>query len=72
MPGLESGQADIEHMRKVADPDIDNENNPALHNQDVILVRRSGMATFSDNASLFLGPVGRFLGDVLNVIRIFN
>ena len=51
---------------------IDDENNPALHNQDVILVRRSGLATFNDNASLFLGPVGRFLGDVLNVIRIFN
>ena len=54
------------------DQNIGDENNPALHNQDVILVRRSGMAAFSDNASLFLGPVGRFLGDVLNVIRIFN
>lgn len=54
------------------DQNINHENNPALHNQDVILVRRSGMAAFSDNASLFLGPVGRFLGDVLNVIRIFN
>ncbi len=51
---------------------INDENNPALHNQDVILVRRSGLASFSDNASLFLGPIGRFLGDVLNVIRIFN
>ncbi|MEO0533078.1 MAG: SLBB domain-containing protein [Cyanobacteria bacterium P01_A01_bin.123] len=46
---------------------IDDTSNPILQDGDVLLVRRSGVATFSDNADLTLGPIGR----ILSILGIF-
>ncbi|MEM6424696.1 MAG: SLBB domain-containing protein [Cyanobacteria bacterium P01_D01_bin.128] len=46
---------------------INDASNPTLQNGDVLLVRRSGIATFSDNTSLTLGPIG----SILSLLGIF-
>lgn len=46
---------------------INDTSNPILQDGDVLLVRRSGVATFSDNADLTLGPIGR----ILSILGIF-
>ena len=50
---------------------IDAEGNPALRNQDVIIVGRSGIASFSDSTNLILGPVGRILGSIFGLFNLF-
>jgi polysaccharide biosynthesis/export protein len=47
---------------------ISDETNPILRNNDVIAVGRSGLASFSDSATLLTDPIGRFL----NLFNIFN
>ena len=44
------------------------ESNPKLQNNDVIMVRRSGRATFSDNVGGTLSPLSPLLG----IFRLFN
>ncbi|WP_373536699.1 SLBB domain-containing protein [Microcoleus sp.] len=44
------------------------ETNPKLQNNDVIMVRRSGRATFSDNVGGTLAPLNPLLG----IFRLFN
>ncbi|MEG4203399.1 SLBB domain-containing protein [Microcoleus sp. Pol7_A1] len=44
------------------------ETNPKLQNNDVIMVRRSGRATFSDNVGGTLSPLSPLLG----IFRLFN
>ena len=44
------------------------ETNPKLRNNDVIMVRRSGRATFSDNVGGTLAPLSPLLG----IFRLFN
>ena len=44
------------------------ETNPKLKNNDVIMVRRSGRATFSDNVGGTLAPLSPLLG----IFRLFN
>ncbi|PZV18492.1 MAG: sugar ABC transporter substrate-binding protein [Leptolyngbya sp.] len=47
---------------------VDGNNNPALRNNDIIIVKKTGFATFLDSTSAFLGP---FTG-ILGVLRIFG
>lgn len=47
---------------------INDEGNPIMRDGDVLIVRRSGLAAFSDNASLTLGP----LGQIFNILNIFG
>ncbi len=47
------------------------ENNPKLQNNDVIMVRRSGRAAFSDNVGGTLAPLGPLWG-ILRVFDIFR
>lgn len=42
--------------------------NPALRNNDIIIVKKTGFATFLDSTSAFLGPFSGILG----VLRIFG
>lgn len=46
---------------------VDEETNPILHHQDVVVVSRSGVTAASDGAGKVLGPVGGALG----LIRLF-
>lgn len=43
---------------------INEQTNPILRNNDVVLVGRSGLASTSDSANLISGPLGSFLGVV--------
>ncbi|QSJ16189.1 SLBB domain-containing protein [Nostoc sp. UHCC 0702] len=47
---------------------INEQTNPILRNNDVVLVSRSGVAKTSDGLSLISGP----LGTLLNVLRLFG
>ena len=40
---------------------VDPETNPILSNNDVIIVRRNGLASFSDTAATILEPIFRIL-----------
>ena len=51
---------------------IDEEINPTLREKDVIVVQRSGLASFSDTTSLALSPIGRILSSILGVFNIFD
>lgn len=42
--------------------------NPALRNNDIVIVKKTGFATFLDSTSAFLGPFSGILG----VLRIFG
>ncbi|XGV94376.1 MAG: SLBB domain-containing protein (plasmid) [Leptolyngbya sp. BL-A-14] len=43
------------------DNQLNDQTNPALYNDDIIIVNRSGLAAFSDNLSSVLSPVNGFL-----------
>ena len=43
---------------------IDDEVNPLLKEDDVIVVQRSGLAGFSDTANLAVSPIGRILNGI--------
>ncbi|MGB3295526.1 MAG: polysaccharide biosynthesis/export family protein [Phormidesmis sp.] len=51
---------------------VDEEVNPTLKEKDVIVVQRSGLASFSDTTSLALSPVGRILSAIFGVFNIFD
>lgn len=51
-------------IRVDLDRGIDNENNPLVVNGDVIVVGRSGIASFSDGLDTFLNPFFRLLGPI--------
>ncbi|WP_237747904.1 polysaccharide biosynthesis/export family protein [Spirulina subsalsa] len=51
---------------------INDDNNPALRNNDVILVRRSTLASISDTLSEITRPLDQTLGLFLFPLRIFN
>lgn len=50
---------------------LDEQNNPALRNDDVVVVGRSGLTTFSDNLGQVLSPVNGFLS-IFSIFRIFT
>ena len=47
---------------------INEENNPVLRNNDVVIVNRNGLASFTDT----LGTVTRPLGGLFSIFRLFN
>ena len=50
---------------------INEENNPTLRNNDVIVVKRSTLTSISDTLSTVLNPIGSFFS-LFNFFRIFN
>ncbi len=50
---------------------INEENNPTLRNNDVIVVKRSTLTSVSDTLSTVLNPIGSFFS-LFNFFRIFN
>jgi polysaccharide export outer membrane protein len=50
---------------------VDEDKNPAMRNNDVVVVERSGVATASDTLNTFLSPLGSFLG-IGNLLRVFG
>lgn len=47
---------------------INEETNPILKNNDVIIVNRNGMTIFSDNFETIVGPIGR----TFSILNLFN
>ncbi len=62
--------------RRVIDVDfaqgIDEENNPLLRNNDVVVVNPSAIANIDDTVGAILGPVGRIIQSVFFPLRIFG
>ncbi|MEN8444832.1 MAG: polysaccharide export protein, partial [Cyanobacteria bacterium J06555_13] len=54
------------------DQGINDETNPALQDNDVILVGRSGRAAFGDDVSGVLGPFGTILSPLGLLFNIFD
>lgn len=55
--------------------EVNDDTNPSLQNNDIIIVRRSGDATFRDGLDNLLGPIGGIVSTfvpVLNLLRIFG
>ncbi len=50
---------------------IDDKDNPAMRNDDVIVVARSGFTKFSDSVGTVLSPIGNVLG-ILGVFNLFR
>ncbi|MBF2020860.1 MAG: SLBB domain-containing protein [Hydrococcus sp. C42_A2020_068] len=50
---------------------IDDEKNPTLRNNDVVVVNRSGLASATDTLGTVLSPIGSIFG-FFNFFRIFN
>ena len=50
---------------------IDEETNPILLANDVVVVERSGIASFSDSASLALNPIGGFISSLFSIFKLF-
>ncbi len=48
------------------------ETNPLLRKDDVIVVDRSGLATFSDTVGLAVNPIGRLLSTVFNIFNFLD
>lgn len=51
---------------------INEETNPALQDNDVVLVGRSGRAAFADNAETWLGPIGTVLSPFRLLLDLFE
>lgn len=47
---------------------VNQQNNPALRNNDIIVVKRNGLATFSDGLNSVLGP----FNGVMGIFRLFG
>ncbi len=62
--------------RRVIDVDfaqgIDEENNPLLRNNDVVVVNPSAIANIDDRVGAILGPVGRVIQSVFFPLRLFG
>ncbi|NJM96500.1 MAG: hypothetical protein HC800_04180 [Phormidesmis sp. RL_2_1] len=54
------------------DEGINENTNPSLRNNDVIVVNRSGRATFSDNVDGLLGPIGTILSPFRLLVDLFD
>lgn len=50
---------------------IDEDMNPLLRNNDIIIVRRSASATVADTLDTFIGPLGRAFS-LFNIFRLFD
>ena len=50
---------------------VNEETNPILKNNDVIIVNRNGITAFTDCIETILGPIGRTFS-VLNLFNVFN
>lgn len=50
---------------------INEESNPTLRNNDVIVVGQSALAQFGETTEMALGPFGRIISSFLNVLRLF-
>jgi len=53
------------------DNQLNDKTNPALYNDDIIIVNRSGLSTFSDNLSAALNPVNNFLS-LFSIYRLIT
>lgn len=51
---------------------VDDENNPILQNDDIIIVGKSGIAQFSDNVGLVANPVSGILNILTAPFRLLN
>ncbi|MEO1683124.1 MAG: polysaccharide biosynthesis/export family protein [Cyanobacteria bacterium J06631_12] len=51
---------------------INEEDNPILREDDVVVVERSGLASFSDTVGLAVNPVGRLLNGVFNIFNLLD
>lgn len=51
---------------------IDNEHNPPLQNNDIIIVGKSGLAQLSDNVGLVANPIGGILNILTAPFRLLN
>jgi polysaccharide export outer membrane protein len=51
---------------------LDDENNPPLRNNDIIIVRRSGLASASDTVSTILSPFTTLIGGIGSIFGIVN
>ncbi|MBE9062338.1 polysaccharide biosynthesis/export family protein [cf. Phormidesmis sp. LEGE 11477] len=51
---------------------INEETNPLLREDDVLIVARSGLATFSDTVGLAVNPVGRLLGTFFSIFNFLD
>ncbi|MBL1209409.1 SLBB domain-containing protein [Geminocystis sp. GBBB08] len=51
--------------------EVNEQTNPILKNNDVIMVSRNGMTAFTDNLETILGPIGRSFS-ILNLFNVFN
>lgn len=51
------------------DNQLNDQTNPALYNDDIIIVNRSGLAAFSDNLSSVFNPINSFLS-IFSLYRI--
>lgn len=62
--------------RRVIDVDfaqgIDEQNNPLLRNNDVVVVNPSAIANIDDRVGAILGPVGRVIQSVFFPLRLFG
>jgi polysaccharide export outer membrane protein len=54
------------------DQDVNEDSNPTLQNNDVIVVGRSDLANFSATTEMALGPFGRIISSFLGILNIFN
>lgn len=51
---------------------INEENNPVLRENDVLVVERSGLASFSDTAGLVVSPIGRLLNGIFSIFNFLD
>lgn len=60
--------------RKIAinfDNELNEKTNPPLYNDDIVIVNRSGLTTFSDNLSSILTPINGFLS-IFSIFRLLT
>ncbi len=58
-------------VRLDLDRGVDEEGNPALRNDDIVIVNRSALATVSDNLNAVITPINSFLS-ILSIYSIFR
>lgn len=68
----EDGSAEERVVAVDLSADVNSETNPLLQESDVLVIGRSGLASFSDNVGLAVNPIGRLLSTVFNIFNIFD
>lgn len=58
-------------VRLDLDKGVDEDGNPALRNDDIVIVNRSALATVSDNLNAVITPINSFLS-ILSIYSIFR